>query len=880
MLVRRMQNITDRFKATITELREMQQRYLGFLEDQTELICRFKADGTIVYVNDAFCHLFDKPRKALIGNKWHPVAHQDDLQSINEKLNSLSPECPVITIENRIFTAGGELRWGQFINRGFFDGEGRLLEVQSIGRDITESKAREQQLMQLNFALDHSKELVYLLNENGGFLYANQEVCRILGYTKQELLGGLKIKGIQTDMDDEKWAEHWQILKQNGAYTMLSSFRTRDGNQFPVEIHANYFQYAGGDYKFSLARDITEIKQAEQALQKSEELFRTLAEAVPQIVWMTDSAGLNTYFNQQWVEYTGLTLAESYGHGWNKPFHPDDRQRAWDAWQLATETDGVYSLECRLRRADGLYRWWLVRGRSMHDANGNVIAWFGTCTDIQDLKLAEETLHTLDKRLNMALEFSDLGVWDLDLLLDTAWRTPKHDQIFGYESLQPAWGFEEALRHVAPEDRAMFADCFQEAFRTGRLTLECRVMHTDGSLHWINAHGRVVYDENARPIQMLGTVADVTERKTVEQEMALAATIFNSQEGMFITDADRLILRVNSAFTRITGYTQAEVLGRNPHILSSDRHDTGFYQAMWESINKLGVWESEIWNRRKNGEIYPEYLIITVVKDAKGSVINYVGTFNDITQLKEAEQKLQDAYQQLQQSLESQIQQEKLASLGVLVGGLAHEINNPLMGIQNYIQFAYDKTDENRSHEMLGKALKEVNRIAKLVRGMLTFVSQASEDQHADLSGTLTHVLSLIEGDLKKNHISLCRDLPDVLPQLAVNADALEQILLNVLLNAIYALKTAVKPRQISIAVQPTEDAAVEIRIQDNAAGVADQIRSRIFDPFFTTKPPGQGTGLGLAVSKRIAEAVNGKLELTDSTQGACFTLTLPIITN
>jgi PAS domain S-box-containing protein len=107
---------------------------------------------------------------------------------------------------------------------------------------------------------------------------------------------------------------------------------------------------------------------------------------MPQIVWITRADGWNIYFNQQWVDYTGLTLEESYGHGWNTPFHPDDRQRAWDAWKNATENDATYSLDCRLRRADGTYRWWLVRGVPLRDADGKILKWFGTCTDIDHIK--------------------------------------------------------------------------------------------------------------------------------------------------------------------------------------------------------------------------------------------------------------------------------------------------------------------------------------------------------------------------------------------------------------------------------------------------------------------------------------------------------------
>ncbi|WP_181969949.1 ATP-binding protein [Paraburkholderia sp. DHOC27] len=120
--------------------------------------------------------------------------------------------------------------------------------------------------------------------------------------------------------------------------------------------------------------------------------FDTLAEAVPQIVWITGADGLNIYFNQQWQEYTGLTVEQGRGHGWNIPFHPDDRQRAWEAWKHAWQTDGVYSLECRLRSKDGAYRWWLIRGKALHDAQGKISNWYGTWTDVEDIKRTEEAL--------------------------------------------------------------------------------------------------------------------------------------------------------------------------------------------------------------------------------------------------------------------------------------------------------------------------------------------------------------------------------------------------------------------------------------------------------------------------------------------------------
>ena len=160
--------------------------------------------------------------------------------------------------------------------------------------------------------------------------------------------------------------------------------------------------------------DITEHKRAEEALQRSEREFRELAESMPQIVWATTADGLNIYFNQQWVDYTGLTLEESYGEGWITPFHPDDRQRAWDAWQRATQHRDTYSLECRLRRADGVYQWWLIRGVPLLSANGEISKWFGTCTDIEQIKIAEQRLKESEAKFSGIISISADAIISID----------------------------------------------------------------------------------------------------------------------------------------------------------------------------------------------------------------------------------------------------------------------------------------------------------------------------------------------------------------------------------------------------------------------------------------------------------------------------------
>lgn len=162
----------------------------------------------------------------------------------------------------------------------------------------------------------------------------------------------------------------------------------------------------------------------------------------------------------------------------------------------------------------------------------------------------------------------------------------------------------------------------------------------DGSTFWNELTVTPVRNEQDKLTHFIGITRDITERKIVETELRISATAFESQEGMFVTDANNNILRVNRAFTSITGYSAEDAVGKTPRILRSGRHDAAFYAAMWKQLNINGAWEGEVWNTRKNGEVYPENLIITAVKDLGGIVTNYVATLTDVTLRKAAEDEI------------------------------------------------------------------------------------------------------------------------------------------------------------------------------------------------------------------------------------------------
>ena len=173
-----------------------------------------------------------------------------------------------------------------------------------------------------------------------------------------------------------------------------------------------------------------------------------------------------------------------------------------------------------------------------------------------------------------------------------------------------------------------------------RKTFEKESVDIHGAAQWTEVFLAPVIDKGGEPLGTLGFARDITERKQVESDLRIAATAFESQEGMVVTDADTVILKINHAFTRITGYADHEAIGRRMNILKSDVQDAAFYTAMWRTIQQSGNWQGEIWNRKKGGELYPSWLSITAVKTESGQVTHYVGTMIDITARKAMEEQM------------------------------------------------------------------------------------------------------------------------------------------------------------------------------------------------------------------------------------------------
>jgi diguanylate cyclase (GGDEF)-like protein/PAS domain S-box-containing protein len=196
--------------------------------------------------------------------------------------------------------------------------------------------------------------------------------------------------------------------------------------------------------------------------------------------------------------------------------------------------------------------------------------------------------------------------------------------------------------HVHPDDATGALAAQERLMQTGQLSHEYRFRHANGSYRWI--HDDVVLQKNTigQPIRMVGAWLDVTDRRLAEERSNVIAQVFeSSQEGIFITDAHSRFLSVNRAFTHITGYGMDELEGQTPSVLRSDRQDKAFYRDMWQEISATGRWEGEIWNRRKNGDIYPEWLVISAITDAQQQPVQYLGIFSETSSRKDAEERIQ-----------------------------------------------------------------------------------------------------------------------------------------------------------------------------------------------------------------------------------------------
>lgn len=383
--------------------------------------------------------------------------------------------------------------------------------------------------------------------------------------------------------------------------------------------------------------------------------------------------------------------------------------------------------------------------------------------------------------------------------------------------------------------------------------------------------------------EQLLTVRDITERKQAENKLRTAAKVFEStSEGIMVTDTKDIIRLVNNAFTVITGYSDKEAVGKKHHILDSGRQDADFQQKVRASLQKPGKWWGEILFKRKTGEFFPARLSISAIKDDNGQTEQYVFVFSDITE----EVRLREERQKLQ---EQTARAHKLASLGTISAGIAHEINQPLNSIKVIAEgmLYWHKRGHTLELEKVIKNLQKISaqssRIDEIIKHMRSFVrvGNVTDLVPCDLNEAFKGALDLLGSQLSSHGIEVEKSLEKKLPQVLGNPRRIEEVIVNLLVNAMQALDKVDRADKEILCRTLFEDKRLIFEISDNASGIDKEICDKIFDPFFTTKAPGEGMGLGLSIVQSIVTSYNGEIKVSNNDKGgATFRVELPSMEN
>ena len=396
-------DITARHQAE-TAMRASEDRYRAVVEDQTEIISRFREDGTYTFVNEVFCRFFGRTSQELVGRTWQPQAVTEDLSLIEERLHSLSPANPVVVIENRVYSGTGEVRWMQFVNRGFFDAVGQLVETQAVGRDITERRRAEEALhtSQRQFqSLFHNAPLTsvyYRLIRDAQGEIVDWEMTDInaLGAASLGKPPGALLGRRATELfGAEVMAPYLEISRQvarSGQARHLETTFAHNGRTYLTSLFL-----VDGDHYANISLDITDRKRAEAALRESEQLFATVFRASAAAIGISRLAdGQFVDINEAFVRLYGYPRAEVIGHTseelglWHSP-------NRTSIFRQLGETKGYQVVEMQGRRRNGEICD-LVASIALIELAGEPCV-LGILTDITAQKRAEAAVHHLSTRL-------------------------------------------------------------------------------------------------------------------------------------------------------------------------------------------------------------------------------------------------------------------------------------------------------------------------------------------------------------------------------------------------------------------------------------------------------------------------------------------------
>lgn len=649
----------------------------------------------------------------------------------------------------------------------------------------------------------------------------------------------------------------------------------------------------------NLLEQLRERDRIEALLRGSAQRFRNLVESTNDWLWELDSAGRYSYVSPQVKNILGYEPEEVLGRS-PFDFMPED-----EAARLESVFAGMVAQRAPIRGMENINRHKTGRlvvletnGVPVLGEHGEFKGYRGIDRDITERREAEQAQHESERRFRDLLEnmqlmsvmLDDAGniMFINDFLLRSTGRT--RDEVLGR-----SW-FDMFI----PEDiRSALRAAHLRAMAGGIPAShhEHEIIAANGDRRRIVWNTILIYGPDGRATGSASVGADVTEQRRSEAEMhKLLRVVEQTDDAVMITDPNGVIEYVNTAFERVTGYGREEVIGTDSRLLYSEYQDEEFYRRMWGTIASGRPFQALMTNRRKSGELLHEEKTITPLRDTDGVITHYVATSKDVTERRRMDEQLQ--------------QSEKLASIGQLAAGVAHEINNPvgyissniatlaryiddmfrlldayeqaegelpagqvrdqLQVLKTEVDLAYVRSD---IRALLDESGEGVARVKKIVQDLKDFSRQEdAEWQLVDLHKGLESTLNIVHNEIKYK-AEVVRQYGD-LPLLECMPSQLNQVFMNLLVNAAHAID---EHGVIHVRTGVEKD-WVWAEVEDDGKGISAEHLNRIFEPFFTTKPVGKGTGLGLSISYGIVQKHGGRIDVESQLgKGSRFRVWLPV---
>ena len=625
-----------------------------------------------------------------------------------------------------------------------------------------------------------------------------------------------------------------------------------------------------------------------------------LIEALPGLVWTALPDGRAEFLNRRWCEYTGLSLEQAVGFGWQSALHPEDADLVLEYWRSILESRQSGEVEARLRRYDGGYRRFLFSAAPLSDKSGQIVKWCGSNTDIEDrlqaqevlraradtaLKASEAHLRLANAHLTVAQQVSAIGSFTSDLVADEhTWS----DEFYRICEFEPGSQVKtQTLRDIVHiEDQPLFDAVIERAIAGEDVDFGFRIVTIGGVVKHLHTVGRLSEHVDGRPIFM-GAVQDVTEKKLAED--ALRAREADLRRALdHLTEAQ--LLSKTGSFT-------ADLVA-NEHLWSDGFYricdlEPGSLKIHTETLAELVLPEDlpsfygAIERAMTGEEPEFEFRIRThgnVVKHLRGIAHRFgqmtdrpmfIGAVQDITDSKLAAEALRSARAEL-------VHAERVMTLGALTASIAHEVNQPLAGIitnattcLSMLAAAPPNLDGARA--TVERTLRDGNRAAAVIQRLRAmFARNQSPNESVDVNEAAREVLALTSSELQVCRVTVRTDFDVSLPPVGADRVQLQQVILNLILNAADAMRAVDdRPRSLLIVTAREEANWVRLSVSDSGHGIDPQTLEKLFDAFYTTKT--HGMGVGLSISRSIIESHRGRLWATaNDGPGATFSFSIP----